>query len=786
MDLPSGYTQLEYIESTGTQYIDTGYKPNSNTRVVMDADLLDFSSNTYGNSFFGVRSSNNTNAFLLICGITASATWTVLYGSSSGSATMTALGRHYIDFDKNVCKIDGTSVSINSGAFVSDYPCLLFTDNKYGTANTVNNSRLKLYSCKIYDNGTIIRDYIPCATADGQVGLYDAVNGVFYGNAGTGNFLRGKVVNPVLPDGFVQIEYIESSGTQYIDTGFKPDSNTKIVAEMAYVRFDNNTCGLVGSSGSAGIEFYYYSSTSSQRYIYMFNSTDNNSANAPLALGTKLYIDLAKTNATVTVDGTVYTMTPSSSTNFTASYTLHIHTLWRNGAALLPSSSRTYSFMVYDNGTLVREYIPCVSNSGEVGLYDIIGKQFYGNSGSGSFLRGKMLNPKLPSGFVRTEYIESTGTQYIDTGFVPNQDTRVFCEAVFAPATSAKFLFGARTSTTSNQFMLACTSSGEYTSGYGGASKPFPAAHSTTDIIFVDKDKETTTITHTDGTTASVVGTESTFTAPNNMVLFGCNTKGTVRSSKARIYSCQIYDNGVLVREFVPCKNSGDVGGLYDVLNGVFYGNAGSGEFLLGAEIDVEPDPEPIPPEEFPLMVYDRTYTDLLRAKELATIGYASMTDAEREEWNGGLRGAYNAIDFNRVENAVFFLCVVLKDLPQEIRDFAAELKVSWDSFFDIPYSADNLNLTIKNTWKVGEIPTKAEKSRYLSNVAELRRTLDYETDMLPASMDGLTINGANAIEKALAFLHTEIDKFRQMRKTQIENTAAAWFYADEIYADEV
>lgn len=194
----------------------------------------------------------------------------------------------------------------------------------------------------------------------------------------------------------------------------------------------------------------------------------------------------------------------------------------------------------------------------------------------------------------------------------------------------------------------------------------------------------------------------------------------------------------------------------------------------------------PITPTEFPSMVYDRTYSDLVRAKELAAIGYANMTDAEREEWDNGLRGAYNAIDFNRVENAVLYLCGELKDLPQELRDYAAELKVWFDSFFDITYPVDALNLTTKNTWKLGEIPSKEEKSRYLSNVVELRQMLDYETDKLPPSMDGLTIDGANAIEKALAFLHAEIDKFRQMRKTQIENTAAAWFYAGEIYTNEV
>ena len=37
--LPSGYTELQYIESTGTQYINTGFQPNQNTRVTATAYL---------------------------------------------------------------------------------------------------------------------------------------------------------------------------------------------------------------------------------------------------------------------------------------------------------------------------------------------------------------------------------------------------------------------------------------------------------------------------------------------------------------------------------------------------------------------------------------------------------------------------------------------------------------------------------------------------------------------------------------------------------------------------
>lgn len=196
----------------------------------------------------------------------------------------------------------------------------------------------------------------------------------------------------------------------------------------------------------------------------------------------------------------------------------------------------------------------------------------------------------VPSDFERNymelEYIESTGTQYIDTGFVPNQDTRVLCKAVFSVGTTTRFLFGARQSQTSRQFMFAGSSNGYYLSGYGSASASFDTAFNSSCPIVVDKNKSITTITLLDGTSGQVEGATTSFTAPNNMVLFGCNTAGTVAKGSARIYFCKIYDNGTLVRDFVPCrkKSSGTVG-LYDLVSQRFFGNAGTDSFIAGHKL---------------------------------------------------------------------------------------------------------------------------------------------------------------------------------------------------------
>ena len=48
----------------------------------------------------------------------------------------------------------------------------------------------RLYSFKIYEGETLMRNFVPCIeSATGKAGLYDTVEGKFYGNAGNGAFV---------------------------------------------------------------------------------------------------------------------------------------------------------------------------------------------------------------------------------------------------------------------------------------------------------------------------------------------------------------------------------------------------------------------------------------------------------------------------------------------------------------------------------------------------------------------------------------------------------------------
>lgn len=191
MALPSGYKRLEYIQSSGTQKIDTGFKPNNNTKITADAEYIS-SDGTYP-ALFGARNGGSQQFWLFWDG----RAFISRYNTSDITVAATLTDRHQFTLNKNVLSIDGSSATGATATFQSNYNAYLFSVNASGSTSYYCKARL--YSCQIYDNGTLIRDYIPCQTTAGEIGLWDDVNSVFYGNAGTGTFTAGPVV-AVIPD----------------------------------------------------------------------------------------------------------------------------------------------------------------------------------------------------------------------------------------------------------------------------------------------------------------------------------------------------------------------------------------------------------------------------------------------------------------------------------------------------------------------------------------------------------------------------------------------------------
>lgn len=208
--LPNEYQEVEYIESTGTQYIDTGIPLNQYRKCEME-----FSPTLIGATVderlcidggLNNSSQNDVRNLLYIYGGTKKLC--LAYGNSSHRIDSVELEinlKYIIEYEMlaNSC-----SLTINGNKYSASYGATLITNGDnvflFGASNSASNQKpyidlasMRLYNAKYYnDNDILIRNFIPCyRKSDNKVGLYDLVNNVFYTNAGTGVFLMGAEVD---------------------------------------------------------------------------------------------------------------------------------------------------------------------------------------------------------------------------------------------------------------------------------------------------------------------------------------------------------------------------------------------------------------------------------------------------------------------------------------------------------------------------------------------------------------------------------------------------------------
>lgn len=383
--LPTGYVELEYIESTGTQYIDTGFKPNQDSRVTMDVTLLSQTDASVG--LFGVRDINGANAelkFIFWSMQTGTQLRSDFFGTSANvTSDVSVIGKRInVDKDKTVCTVkekesESILASLNSQPATGrcNKNMYLLGVNTAGEAGYFCIARL--YSCQIFNSGVLMKDFVPCTSPDGTVGLYDTANGVFYSNAGTGTFIGGPTKEVVF------LEYIESSGAQYINTDFNPTNNTHVVLRMSTSQSGSKTVfgsdlSWTGNGFTLGVNFAHY-------------GTRNGSV-LGLNDGAPHTLDFNKN--VISLDG-VKKLTLGEAT-FEMTYPIYLFCNNRAGAAQEHTALKLYSCKIYDQGYLVRDLVPCKSLTGIVGLYDRENSKFYKNIGSGAFVAGaEIVQPEV-------------------------------------------------------------------------------------------------------------------------------------------------------------------------------------------------------------------------------------------------------------------------------------------------------------------------------------------------------------------------------------------------------
>lgn len=194
-----------------------------------------------------------------------------------------------------------------------------------------------------------------------------------------------------LPDGFTAVEYIQTSGSQRIDTGVKSSASVGLSADFClvdastiqnlanvYDPYKNYQLMVLAASsygspdgavwfvcGYSAIQ--YFKKADTDRHVYHFN---------------------ADGQYTVEMDGIQYKKADPSQTTFPAD-TLNLYLFARNASFFDGYAyMKLYSCAMYDGGRKIRDFKPCLDADGVPCLYDLISKTAFYNKGTGSFTWG--------------------------------------------------------------------------------------------------------------------------------------------------------------------------------------------------------------------------------------------------------------------------------------------------------------------------------------------------------------------------------------------------------------
>ena len=183
--------EVEYLQSDGTAYINTGVVLTKNFEAEIDITPI----------------SRTTYAFVLGAYSSPSG-WSTAFAYNTNGNAYIQIGSSWVDFtDKDyvdgirrtyICRADGSKQYLSDGTnsgnntisgYISSLPSFLFARNSGSGAD--RQIVAKLWSAKIKINGALTLDYIP-VRKDGVGYLYDKVSGELFGNGGSGAFTYGS------------------------------------------------------------------------------------------------------------------------------------------------------------------------------------------------------------------------------------------------------------------------------------------------------------------------------------------------------------------------------------------------------------------------------------------------------------------------------------------------------------------------------------------------------------------------------------------------------------------
>ena len=580
------YTELEYLESTGTQYIDTGYNINTSTDEVETYFQL-ITTNKYkwlmgehdNGAGFCIGSGDGTNLR------------NIAYGASTYKVNDTEVynSQHYFNANSNGVYVNGTQVHAFE-SFTSTSTVYLFNLNISGGGSGASG---KIWRYTQKRNGVLIRDMIPVLDWDMTPCMYDKVSGQFFYNAGTGTFSYGREIH--------YVDYLEADGTQYINTGLLSTALSQVSVDFSLAdttKNANNNVAIFGGrvyTTSQTFTYFFLASTTPQYFRFDFNSQIQVGDGSQLTINNtskyRFTYDGTTMRTTNLTTGETYSYDKGPSNLYTT-YPITIFGVNTQGTIGTFLKGKVYHYW-YTDGTNTVDMYPAIDENGVGFMFDRVNHTIYDNVGTGVF--------KYPAR--ETEYIEVTdlgtannrpclnlGLKYKssmsiegkytrtaqgDSGSVLPLSNNTTNPLIYFPALSAGAMI--------DRFVFRRNGYSEQRKDKTFSSYPVTTEFkldAVNDILYIDGAVAKT------GMIAGMGGYTSPYESSSNLYMLSID--GTY-GGMGKVYPLKIYDTEQVYRDLVPAFKDGSIG-MYDKEHGVFYTNTKEGT-IIGGKI-VEPEYE--------------------------------------------------------------------------------------------------------------------------------------------------------------------------------------------------
>ena len=413
------YTVLEYLESDGSVYINTGYFHNTQSTKYECEFTVTSLPQTY-NTIFGSRITHNGDEAYYIGIMNKSSTvYNKMYGCIGGTKrdplSESLSGTAYISTNSNnnnythnnryhlkTDPVIGMTLNHRYTYDINSRVSTVYRSPDYIFAGNFNNSVSefftgRIYYFKIYENDTLVKYFIPVKRkSDNMLGMFEAVSGTFIAGSGSGSFTAGPeikylnvlgcnnyystsgalILNPSRIDARYEIlDYINSNGAQRINTGVYTYTSYMYYYEQDIQFSSTGSRQLMGGDGNTGT----YWGINESGYFEMEGATT--------ILGTdKIHNVVYHPGSTLWIDGV---SVKTSSINNTGT----VYNLFALSSAAYHCTCRLYHFRIFkldsdNNKIILSDMYPARDIvTGSIGLYDRIRDQFLKSAQSGTPIR---------------------------------------------------------------------------------------------------------------------------------------------------------------------------------------------------------------------------------------------------------------------------------------------------------------------------------------------------------------------------------------------------------------